>query len=1153
MNLWSRFRLVAALTASLFVLTGCPPEFTDDTCSSDADCFVGEVCNTTTGTCQIEVTEVEPEITSFVATPNPADPNSSVTLEWTTNRALSGSLSDESGEIESLAGSSLAGGSYTFDIETSSRTFTLEVANGDNTATEQLTVEIDSPEFSIVSFAAMPNPVEPAALLTLAWETENIVAARITGGESSYEVPEGDLESGEWQTTITENTPFTLEVENIVGDVKTAETTVVVEGGQPVISEFSADPEAVVVGTPVDLTWDTTAAESIEITDGQGGNVSVAGEAPTGGTVTVNPTETTTYTLTATNQYGETTQDATVTVEAVLSIDSFMPSESTITEGDSVSLGWEVSGDAPTLTLTDGDGNNIDISGQPVASGAVSLSPTETTTYTLRAQTALQDVDSSLTVTVNPPAPVINLFEASPTEVVVGGTTTLSWDITGADSISIVDDATNTVPTSGLMVTVDDVSVTLNATRTYTLTATNAGGSDTADVTVVAGSAVGITSLVASPDSISTGQSSTITWTTANASTITLESDQGDTIDVSASTVAGDSVTVSPTVTTTYTLTAQGLGGPVSSDVTVTVQPAVSVTSFTASPTTVVAGDPVTLSWQTANATSLSITYVDSGGTTQLVNTVGKNLASDSVVVNPTDSVTYTLTADGFQGPATDTAAVTVQQPVTIDSLTSDYSVVAPGEAATISWTTSNATSVTLTDSGGTPVDLTSLSAAADSVAVAPSASETYTFEASGPAGPVSQTITIDVVDPDGITISEILADPTNTDDQRQWVEITNTGSTILDLSDFTLGAGTAAYDETLVQLSGNLAPGGCAVIGGPVSDADNGSPDYDVATDFNPDLPLTGGVALFVGPTAEQTDARTPVASIVYGGSNPNGLLGTDGNAKTDISPAVTEGSSLTRTSSSDTLNLTTPTPGQCVHIESMSPAVGSNQATGTVSITGFGFDVALDTATIGTTALQSCVETASGIECTLPTTTDAGDSDLTVSRVNEYVDDGAGGLMVSSLATAIDATLASAYLFEAELADPGASFYCGITGSSPASPVALSTDVVVTLEVYLAGETDVSGTLPAGYVVEALDFGGGVLPATIFDATWTTATYTQQVGSNAEYTATFNSSVAETVEVAFRVSPDSGVSWYYCDTNANSGSDNGYDLNGGETVTWQ
>jgi peptidoglycan-associated lipoprotein len=74
--------------------------------------------------------------------------------------------------------------------------------------------------------------------------------------------------------------------------------------------------------------------------------------------------------------------------------------------------------------------------------------------------------------------------------------------------------------------------------------------------------------------------------------------------------------------------------------------------TLTASPDTVDKGGSTTLTWQTTNATDISI----DGG-------IGTVQASGSKQVNPTDSTTYTLTAKGDGGTQTATARVTVNAP----------------------------------------------------------------------------------------------------------------------------------------------------------------------------------------------------------------------------------------------------------------------------------------------------------------------------------------------------------------------------------------------------------------------------------------------------------------------------------------------------------
>src|SRR5207253_1958834 len=91
---------------------------------------------------------------------------------------------------------------------------------------------------------------------------------------------------------------------------------------------------------------------------------------------------------------------------------------------------------------------------------------------------------------------------------------------------------------------------------------------------------------------------------------------------------AGHSVVVTPSATTTYTLTATGLGGDTTAPVTVTVLPAIAkpvIADFRASPNDVPAGGNTTLSWTVAGATALSIDQGvgDVTGLTEKAVTVG--------------------------------------------------------------------------------------------------------------------------------------------------------------------------------------------------------------------------------------------------------------------------------------------------------------------------------------------------------------------------------------------------------------------------------------------------------------------------------------------------------------------------------------------------
>jgi len=167
------------------------------------------------------------------------------------------------------------------------------------------------------------------------------------------------------------------------------------------------------------------------------------------------------------------------------------------------------------------------------------------------------------------------------------------------------------------------------------------GGSSSSQTTTTPPAS--ITSFVASPATITDGQSATLTGVFANGTGVITPGN------LAAST--GTAVTVSPTVTTTYTLTVTpASGAAVTATATITVNPAPSITSFVASPTTITAGGSATLTGVFANGTGV-ITPGNLSATTGV-----------GVTVSPTATTTYTLTVTPVSGTAiTATAIVTVQ------------------------------------------------------------------------------------------------------------------------------------------------------------------------------------------------------------------------------------------------------------------------------------------------------------------------------------------------------------------------------------------------------------------------------------------------------------------------------------------------------------
>lgn len=166
----------------------------------------------------------------------------------------------------------------------------------------------------------------------------------------------------------------------------------------------------------------------------------------------------------------------------------------------------------------------------------------------------------SYTTPPNSGAPVINSFTATPLSINPGGNSTLSWSVSNATSLSI-DQGVG--PVTGLTSKV----VTPAGTTTYRLTATNSHGSTISSpvtVTVTTPGAPQIITFTANPTTVAKGQSSTLSWSVTGATSLSINQNVGS--------VAGTTNSVvTPSTTTTYTLTATNSLGNTTAPVTVTV------------------------------------------------------------------------------------------------------------------------------------------------------------------------------------------------------------------------------------------------------------------------------------------------------------------------------------------------------------------------------------------------------------------------------------------------------------------------------------------------------------------------------------------------------------------------------------------------------
>jgi len=441
-------------------------------------------------------------------------------------------------------------------------------------------------------------------------------------------------------------------------------------------------------------------SDDIVIITGNSGTLEVSGgdsylwsTGDTTETLVVNPTETTTYYVTAFSINGcETTDEVIVTV---------IP-EVIANAGDDVSI---CAGESVTLNAA---GSTYFSWSSGETSPSITLSPTETTTYTVTVSDDYGYSDTaSVTVTVNELPNLtlsenIIIFEGESTELAANGAETYLWN-TGdtLSSIIVTPLETTNYTVTGYTINGCEISADVSVTVIPEVIA-NAGN----DVSICAGESVTLNASGSTYFSWSSGETSasiTVNPTETTTYTVTVSDDYGnsdsDSVTVSVNTLpnltlseniiifegestdltvngaetylwnTGDTsslITVSPMETMTYSVTGFSLSGcQASAEVTVTVIPEVIAN----------AGNDVTI----CNGESTMLT---ASGSAYFSWSSGETSASTTV--NPTETTTYTVTvSDDYGNSDSDSVTVTVNE---LPNMTvSDNVTIFEGESTNIS------------------------------------------------------------------------------------------------------------------------------------------------------------------------------------------------------------------------------------------------------------------------------------------------------------------------------------------------------------------------------------------------------------------------------------------------------------------------------------
>ncbi|WP_040281875.1 T9SS type A sorting domain-containing protein [Psychroserpens damuponensis] len=373
--------------------------------------------------------------------------------------------------------------------------------------------------------------------------------------------------------------------------------------------------------------------------------------------ITVNPSNTTTYAVTGTSNQCEFTDAVTITIQSD-DVTANAGADSEICNGESTTL---TASGGVTYVWSTGE-----------TTTTIEVSPSTTTTYTVTAYSTSGNntAEDSVTVNVNE-LPIANAGEdveicfGNVTTITASGGTSYLWN-TGetTQTISVSPDVTSTYSVEVFennCSSIDDITVTVKE-----LPATDAGN----NVSVTEGDSTTLTAIGADAYVWSTGETSA-------------------------------SITVSPTSTTTYTVTGVSNGCETSDDVIVSVETE-----------NIIANAGVDVAICNGESTLLTAT----GGATYLWNT-GETTAS--ITVSPSQTTNYTVTAFNEAQTASDDDSVTVVVNALPETYAGNDVLILEGDSTTLTavgadtyiWSTGETTaSITVSPTSTTTYTVTGIS-----------------------------------------------------------------------------------------------------------------------------------------------------------------------------------------------------------------------------------------------------------------------------------------------------------------------------------------------------------------------------------------------------------------------------------------------------------
>ena len=401
-----------------------------------------------------------------------------------------------------------------------------------------------------LSLSASPSSTAINGATALTWSASGATGCAANGGWSGPKVVAGT----ESIPALAATTRFSLTCKGETGSTTRSVTVTVVPA--PTIT-IEANPTTVKTDGQSALSWSTKNARNCAASGAWSGAKARSGSASTG------PLKVSSvYNLSCTGIGGTATSSVRVDVlqpppapTLALSV-----SPATVASGVASVLTWSAT-NAAGCTASGG------WSGAKAISGTESTGPlTATGSYTLNCTGDGGTVSRSVSVTVTPPTPAPTVtLSANPATVPSGGTTSLTWSSTNATSCTASGAWSGAQSTAG---TAQSVALT-TAKNVFTLACTGTGGttSQSTTVSVTPSTPAPTLKLSANPTSVASGATTTLTWSSADATACTASGAWNG-----SQATAGSAQSAALTAATNvFTLACTGAGGTATQSVKVTV------------------------------------------------------------------------------------------------------------------------------------------------------------------------------------------------------------------------------------------------------------------------------------------------------------------------------------------------------------------------------------------------------------------------------------------------------------------------------------------------------------------------------------------------------------------------------------------------------